>query len=406
MFRKLSTGNLLAGIYLFSVPVFSHSESWGLSYIPQIIGFLIVVYAAYIILSKMYFYNNYALYIYFGFCIWTVFSSFFSPHQVDSFAILSLLKIALISGGISFLIQKPGDLKIILLFYFFSIFLNFILNFNDIMWLRTEGELQDDMRFAGTFENANSAATYALSVIWSGIFVLVSSRRRFLMRLFILTGIFLAGFVIIYSGSRQGILGSFVLAFGFSYLSYKRYGHNTTSRFLIIIGVIVSLSLLSYVMITSPFFSRITSIFTIGESSFSLRAYLIKESLNVWSSSPRNFFLGIGYGNFHLHNYLRLYSHNTFTETLVTTGLVGFLLFFTSIGSIFVFYYKLLKTTKGKTKIEVFSVMVFLVLFLFFSLLSVMITERVFWPMIGLFYAHGMILKYGPLQDPMEKTPI
>lgn len=403
MFRKVSIGSLLVGTYLFSVPVFSYSEDMGLNFIPQAIGALIVVYAIYIIMSKSQFYTNNSIYFYGIYCIWTIIVSFFVVYQVNTDSILTLLKIGIIALSISFLINKESDLNLTLFIYFISIFITIYLNLDDIIALRGAGQLDEDMRFDGTFENANTAAIFALTIIWAGVFLLVSERQNTLVKILIFLGIFLAGFLIFYSGSRKGILGILILSMSFSFLIYRHYGQTFAARAMVILAVIGGLVLLSFVLVTSPFFNRMTGMLTGDESSFTLRQYLIRESLRVWSDSPKNFMIGIGFGNFHYYNYARLYSHTSFTETLVTTGLIGFILFFSALGSICILYYRLYKNRAGKQKLVAQSIIVLLILILFFNAFAVMIADRILWPLIAYLYSYGMILKNGPLHQSKVK---
>ena len=232
---------------------------------------------------------------------------------------------------------------------------------------------------------------YGMAIIWAGIMLLFTKNRSFIIKIIVFAGIIIAGFLIIYTGSRKGLIGLGFFSIALAWISIKKFGYTLFRKFALILlslGVIYGVFMIIY---TSPFFGRIETMFQ-GETSFDTRVYLLKEALNVWKSSFKNTTIGIGIDNFRFHNNMMTYSHSTVSEILVSTGIIGFVLYFTAIISIFVAYLKAYKITFPDNKTIILVIIAFLVLTLFFNATAVMFDDRLFLPLIGIISSYGVII--------------
>ncbi len=397
----ISFSGVLVGFYLFSVPAFSYSLELGLSQLPQVVGGVLVLYAVAFAFQRGYLMKNTAVLLYLLFTVWCFISSQFTVIFVPPVLLMTLLKVAVISASVGILINTKTDLVQCLLVYFASIFIIVYLNHDDILALRGMTESDDTERFAGTLQNANTAALYAISIIWSGIVLIMSKKQGLLMKIFVATGMILGFVLVIYSGSRKGMLGIAILTLSSSYLMFRFYGKSVLAKAVLALLAFVGIIGMAYFLYTSPFFDRMES--TISEGKYDTRVYLFREAINVWNSSPRNFLIGIGLGNFIFYNTWNLYSHSTLSETLVSTGLIGFIIYFSSIFSVIWLYLKVYRKKSGVNRIIAQLMMVFLLLILLFNTFAVMITNRLFWPMISLIFAYGITLKNED-PDPVTNT--
>lgn len=393
MERRSSFGAYLIGIYLFSVPVFAYSGKLGLNVIPQIIGVFLTCYAFYDLTKVRQFPKNRALILYFLFTIWSITCYFFAEYQFETETLFTLIKVTIITLSVASLIKNQSDFYISLSIFFISVFMAVILNIKDILAISNLNEITDNERFAGTFANANTAALYCLAIIWTGFLLLFKQNQSFFFKVLILAGLTLAGLLIIYSGSRKGLLGLGLFSVGLGYFIIKMYGNTALRKIFFIIVVLAGLVTTFLLIYTSPFFYRVLTIFK-HEASSDERIYLFTKAINLWSSSLKYFIFGVGVDNFQFYNELKVYSHSTISETLVCTGIVGFGLYFASLFSIFSTYLKVFRKIIYDEKISIIFVLIFLILLLFFNSTAVMLSDRLFWPMLGIISSHGILIDW------------
>jgi hypothetical protein len=391
MENKISLRGFAVGIYLFSVPVFSFSGELGLNAIPQLIGAALVLYALADIVLTGEIRRNVPLMLYMLFALWSIVPGVFGDYTNETGHMNTLLKVMMITAAVSVLVKHKTDFIISLGLFFASIFITIWLNLDDLMMLRTSAEITGTDRFAGTFANANTAAMFAMTIIWSGFTLLMISRKSALTTPFIILGILLAIMLVIYSGSKKGYLGLALFGLLAAWLVIRKPRKSFMGRIATYFAVAAALSGVMYVLYTSPFFYRVQTMFDEQYSTDS-RMYLFQRALFVWGSSPKNFLMGVGLGNFQFYNYLHVYSHSTVAETLACTGLTGFLLYFSSLGSMFILYGKALRVLPPDNRTQVWLVFIMLVLILFFNVTAVLYSSRIFWPLLGIISARGVTL--------------
>jgi len=135
--------------------------------------------------------------------------------------------------------------------------------------------------------------------------------------------------VIIYAGSRSGLLCSLVVVF-FSTIAIFRYVFKN-SKHIILSTVVLIICIVSIVYFGLNYFNSIGSHNTgfdrlqneFKSDAYNGRGNLYSIGINLFTN---NLFTGVGYGNF--RNYANgFFSHSTYIELLACSGLCGFVLF-------------------------------------------------------------------------------
>ena len=283
---KITLRGLAAGTYLFSVPVFSFSAELGLNAIPQLIGAMLVLYAAADLIITGEIRRNVPLLLYILFALWSIVPAVFSEFTNQMGSGTTLIKVMLITAAVSVLVKTRMDFIVSLSLFFLSVFVAMWLNMDDLAALRAS-EITGTDRFAGTFANANTAAMYGMTIIWSGFTLLMISKRSFITALVITLGIALAIVLIIYSGSKKGYLGLALFGLLAAWLVIKKPGRSFVGKIAVYLAVAAVLSGVMYVLYSSPFFYRVETMFDEQYSTDS-RMYLFNRALFVWGSSVKN----------------------------------------------------------------------------------------------------------------------
>lgn len=252
--EKISFGSFLVGIYLFSVPVLSYTAKFGLMVVPQIVGALITLLAIYELLNTRTFNKNISLILYFLFTVWSVISYPYSEYQFNNEQLFTLIKVTIITVSAAYIIRNQTEFLFSLSIFFLSIFLTFSLNLEDILKLGNYNSLGATDRFAGTFANANTAALYSLAIIWVGFMLMFIKNPNFIIKLIIIAGIILAGFVVVLSGSRKGLLGLGFMTVAIAWVPVKKFGSTYFRKTLIAIILLVLIWSVFLIIYKSPYF--------------------------------------------------------------------------------------------------------------------------------------------------------
>lgn len=190
-------------------------------------------------------------------------------------------------------------------------------------------ELGTDVRANDLKLNANGLAYMTFYAICS-IFILgeLASNKALqkVFRLVFFFMVFVAVYVAFITASRQ-VLPTAMAAWGL--LFFQRYASKiNASRFILIVGI----AIIGYYLYTNAFESMysnsLLAMRTERTDQTDTRYLVLIEALEV---SANNLFVGIGPGNFsHLSKYA-IFSHNSYAEILVSSGLLGLILYVTII---------------------------------------------------------------------------
>lgn len=379
------------GLYLFSVPIFSYSPELNLGVVPQLLGLLVVLHAILDIIASKELHVGRDIQCYGMFAIWAVVTYLLSdpkgnPYDVGTLG--TMVKVAVVTIAAAQVMRTKKDFLVALAIYNSSILVVSYLNYDLIQDLRNTLYVRGDDRFAGTLVNANTAAMYALSVVWSSITLYFCSEVQRLIKIMSLLTAPLAIWIVGFSGSRKGLLGIVVFSAMASWWIIKRHRKSIVkfAAAIIVSGILLAGS--AYYVYRSPFFFRLERLLTDDntESSPNKRLYLVVTATRVWIDDFKTFLLGVGYDNFRFYNQLQTYSHSTISETLVCTGIVGFGFYF---GGLYILSRRLF-SLKRHTFLGWMG-MSFVVLFVFLSINAVLCASREFWPLTAMISSYSLI---------------
>jgi len=239
----------------------------------------------------------------------------------------------------------------------------------DMQTLLTEG------RVFGETSNANSLG---FMMNWTGLCALIfwysAGRQRLTLKhIAILLLIPACGYVMLASGSRKSAV-AFALLIGLwgTYASAPRNTFQNQLKRLILGGAIIALivELLPWAAENTVLGQRFSDFFEQGGGSVqasmetNVRYWMYVEGLKTFLEHP---VFGVGMYNFNLYFYTGQFSHSNYIEPLVTTGLVGFLLYQAFYACILVRAFRLLRRrpdtgTAYRLKMIVIGIVVMLVI--------------------------------------------
>lgn len=383
-------GAYIVGAYLFSVPAFAYSDTLGLLIVPQLTGALLAAYAALDVLARKTIQIPQEVRLYGLFGLWAAATFIFGASTSDLRPLGTLLKVVLATLACAQLIKDDADLHVALKIFVFSILLVYYQNRADLQLLRMTDRITDGERFAGTLANANTAAIFAVTVIWASALLLLSAKGGVLARSVFIVPVGIALMIVYYSGSKKGYIGIglFVLFFARSlYLGQRSSRQKKLLAVVVALGLII---IMAYFIYSSPFFFRIQEAIAGDDASTSNRWELAGEAVNVWLRSPKTFLMGVGWDNFRLFSEFQTYSHSTPLELLASNGVVGFGLFMGFIVLMFrnfVVLYR--RTSSPMAQSAYFSSLIYLSIFFVFMVAAVLHDSRELLPILGCLAAYG-----------------
>jgi len=188
-------------------------------------------------------------------------------------------------------------------------------------------------REAATLGNAN---IYALALLVGTIFCLYTlfelenQRFKVMTLIFHLALILMFGFQIVFlTGSRKGII-VFCTLLILTYFYVLRH-QSRIFKFFSLLGFVLLIIGFWQTIQLSPHYRRLEKAILFaggtnsGDKSISTRLDMIYDAFSLWSKKP---LFGWGADQFRYISEFGTYSHNNYTELLVTVGLVGFTIFY------------------------------------------------------------------------------
>jgi O-antigen ligase len=390
---KPRLGALLIGAYLFSVPAFGYSDSSALLAIPQVLGALLVGFALYDLAGRLRINIPLEMGLYGLMGLWALLT--FLPLQGttadDTASMGTLIKVVVISLACAQLVKDDDDLYIALKIFIFSAILVYIMNRGELQMLQFTGAASERDRFAGTMTNANTAAIFSLTILWAGLVLMKRSGFRLVSAAAYVPSMAAASLILYYTGSKKGLMGLALLAVFAGRLLYIRRKPTLAKKSLIVVVSLALIGVVAYVIYTSPFFFRIEQLFGgVTNASDMNRLILAKESVEVWLSSVRNFFIGVGYDQFWKFSSFASYAHSTPLELLASNGLIGLALFLGFLGLLWRRFIRLyMRTADVSLRSEYFGIMIFIFIYTFFMLFAVLHESRELLPILACLAACG-----------------
>ena len=406
-------GGYLVGTYLFSVAAFGFSGSPVLLVIPQIVGAALVGYALFDLLGRFRIAIPAEIGLYGLLGLWAAFTHFISPRAGEGITpgLGTLLKVVIATLACAQLVRTDGDLFTALKMFVFSVLFVYAQNVGEIRYLRMAGQVSEDERFAGTLLNANSAAIFALTIIWAALLLFLRSKKPVSTAAFLSAPIVVSLIMIYYSGSKKGLIGLALFVLFFSRLLYQRHAKTLFRRGLVVLVSSAMIVGAGYFIYTSPFFFRMGSLISgLSNVSDANRWELAREALQVWLMNGKTLLIGVGFDNFWTHSVLQTYAHSTPLELLASTGIVGLSLFLGYLGLLARKFLRLYQwTPDAGSKSIYFAINIMFLIFAFFMVAAVVYDAKEMMPIFGSLagWGHVQLQQLGRMRplSPGEEGP-
>ena len=317
--------SLLIFFYVASVIAFSFSaedvEISNLIGVALVVSFVIESLVKRLPVSQSF---TWAHALFFWFVLYCASSLIFTPEgylRVRTLALLFILSVILSS-----VIGRSGSIRPVIYGVFTGLGVATLAAADQLLSFSAE-------RASSTLGNAN---IYALALLVGTFFclynLLVFENKRFhAVGLIVnLAGILLFGYQIVFlTGSRKGIFVFSIILF-LSYLYLLRRQTKIIKLFSLGGGILLVVGLWQAIHL-SPHFRRVEAAFLFatgrdtGDGSINARLALSNDALNLWTNKP---LFGWGADQFRFISDFGRYSHNNYSELLMTVGIVGFILFY------------------------------------------------------------------------------
>lgn len=386
----------LVGVYLFCVAAFGFAEGSVLLIVPQVVGVALVGYAVYDILRRFAIRIPLEIGFYALMGLWAALTRYIGSRGGEGLtpSLGTLLKIVVAALACAQLIKTESDLLVALKMFVLSILVVFAQNMGDLGYLSMMGTITEEDRFAGTLSNANTAAIFALTVVWASVVLLLRSGRRgrpFLRGAWYALPIGLSLVIIYYSGSKKGLIGLALLVLFVTRLWYKRQAQTVLRKGLVVLASAALIGIVGYFIYTSPFFFRMQQLFQgVTNASDMARWDLARDALDVWLMNWKAFFVGVGYDNFWTFSSIGTYAHSTPLELLASCGLIGLSLFLAFLWLLVRKFIRLYRTAaEAGAKSLFFAIDIFLGIYVFFMITAVIHDSKELIPILACLAGFG-----------------
>lgn len=242
------------------------------------------------------------------------------------------------------------------------------------------------VRMGGKIANENSFGMTLAYAVLAGIYILINEKRKIHIPFIILLSL-----LSLSSGSKKALL---IIVIGSVMVVLNGYGIRKLFKSIAISSIIIAII---WFLLQQPLFGsinqRFDEFFTRSSYSDRIRSEMIDESIELFRERT---WLGYGLEGNAFLNRFNSYSHNNYTEMLVSGGVVGFVLFYCM-------YYYILKRAvpiflKGN-KVIGFIIILFLVKILMeYGMVSYF--SKSTWIMIGV----GMAITKNNLHKELRAT--
>lgn len=400
-------------VYVASIILFSYSE--GKSYITKIVAIgLVAVYIYTFFNRKQSIPIAREWLILLLWVIVSLLSIFFAiDFNLAVSKFITILQVFIISFMIYSLVYSVRNANSILLSLLLTVLIVSLLAYsNAAAYADTDGRLK------ATFNNANLYGLVLLSSIIISLGYLFSA-KYLIFRMAQLPLILFFFIMLLQTGSRKAILGLFIVVTLFVYFKFREHIKRNVSAALLMLVVAVSAVAggLYYLKDTSHFYriQRVIDAFeskdisSAGESERG-RLELYAKGLEVAMDNP---VIGVGLDNFRrvdsgnvFSSDIGTYSHSNYIEVLVSTGIIGFVLYYSVYGLLLFRIYKLRKRNfSNRDKTSLIMVGSIFSMYILYDFAMVSYYEKVSWLIMALVLSVVGILenkKLDKVEEPAE----
>ena len=262
-------------------------------------------------------------------------------------------------------------------------------------------------RVFGTVGNANSFAFLLIAVI-TICFSIVLFERKIIYKLIFLAGMLVCVYMMLKTGSRKGMVG-LVLAPALVYFTWAQSAFSVYKAKVMsvgAIGVILVIIVIGYIT-TSEHYDRMEVFLTglttgeVGEddASVSHRMELYNQAFNA---AMDNIILGVGpnnlrkieYGSGLFDSELGAYSHSNYMEILATTGIFGFIFYFSIYAYLYTAFFKLRRCVLHKYYTQRYTaVFTIFIIISIYDVAMVSYAHKITWLVMPLIFAEQYLIQ-------------
>ena len=329
----LNIDSLLISFYTCSVLLFSYTE--GMTFITKLSA--IAIFFRYVYLSL----NGERIIVTreFGiaalWCVWALIGILFaiSPEKAADKA-FTVFQVIAASFIFSRLVIRVNAFDVVWFSYLMAtIYISLITYLDPAKYTVME-------RLVGTLGNANLYGLVVFVAITAGLYF-ISKAKSITVKLLFFAPVPFLYTMMLGTGSRKAMIVVTVILALFAYVEIRNRIRKSVLQGAITIALAVTgIGLGLQALVESDHYSRLGDLFTAAETgnmretdgSFQHRIELYQGALRTALSNP---IIGIGLDNFSVVNiegsvggYVGTYSHSNIAEILVSTGLIGFLIYF------------------------------------------------------------------------------
>jgi O-antigen ligase len=179
-------------------------------------------------------------------------------------------------------------------------------------------------RYSAYLTNPNTLAQYALLAIMGSM--LFWHKAKKLRRVILMVLVASLTFVIVFSGSRKAFLGLLLFWVVWGWFCYRHTFLKHPARILFALAFLLAVYFLVDYVWESTYMGYRLQVTFAGQNFFGdARTTMYEEGWKLFYENP---IAGIGMGNYRVYSSLDAYSHSDYMEVLASTGVVGFLLYF------------------------------------------------------------------------------
>lgn len=403
----------LACAYLLSVPLLSSAMRLQASWIPQAIGAAVVVcWLLYAIVTRRRVVLPCPVLFY---VLWYVWALTGIPYTASGPQFLTnmttLLKVVVMTWVCAQCVRTRADLLLCLLITGLANIVVFYEGADVIIRSATYSGTSEAARVAKgatLIANSNSLALSAL-VLLVGSLTCALAYRSPVLKLLAVLPIPCALYNIAASGSRKAMVGILLVGAGLFWFHFRRAGKfGSGKKLLMVLGGLAVAIAAAFFVVKSPFVFRLIDVFSSMDNL--MREPRVEYFFSGLEATAEHPIFGLGIGGFARAGLsgpgTQHYSHSTVTETAVSTGIPGFILYFSAQIALYTLLQRLRRTELPPSDRVVVNIsMALFWLLQWFSVAAVMYDDRLIWPLTGALCGYLVHLKarYLAARAPAER---
>lgn len=308
--------------------------------------------------------------LYLAFLAWSLTGLFFADnYELYWIYFTKTYEVMFVVFIILTLVRYYGNLKLMLLVFVFAssfVFSDLVIHGEAALSLAT---LSESTRWEGFSGNPNALGFFAF-VGTLGLLMLLDKKPNILILLITAAGSLFLLFVMLGTASRKTFLTTIIFFALFAlFVSHKKKALNFALIAVVVAGLPVLMGVYNFVMKNTYLGARMekySDVSGVEDFETEVRYILYMDGLDVVLHYP---IAGVGLGNFIVHNRFGVYAHSDPLEVITTTGIVGFILYYSIYAMVILRLLRVYKITENKQHIyQIRLILVFMLSYFFIHL--------------------------------------